>query len=213
MNATTSSRRWSRPFKGEAMILVIDNYDSFTYNLVQMLGSLHGEIRVARNDAMTPAQILALDPDYLVLSPGPGEPSAAGHLLGIVETCTTHIPTLGVCLGHQAIAQAFGGGVVPSPTLVHGKASPVYHAGEGLFAGLSNPMECGRYHSLTVDPDSLPECLMPLAHSADGILMALAHRTRPILGVQFHPESVLTPQGAQLLRNFLRIHRRKAALV
>ncbi|MDP2877799.1 MAG: aminodeoxychorismate/anthranilate synthase component II [Holophaga sp.] len=191
------------------MILVIDNYDSFTYNLVQMLGSLHSELRVVRNDAMTPAEILALNPDYLVLSPGPGEPSNAGFLLDIVRECAPYIPTLGVCLGHQAIGQAFGGHVVAAPSLVHGKASPVYHPGDGLFAGLPNPLEAGRYHSLTVDLDTLPECLTPLAHSADGVLMAMAHRDLPIVGVQFHPESVLTPQGAQLLRNFLRVYRRK----
>jgi len=194
------------------MILVIDNYDSFTYNLVQMLGSLHGEIRVARNDAITPEQIRALNPEYLVLSPGPGEPTAAGFLLDIVRACSPRIPTLGVCLGHQAIAQAFGGRVVPAPSLVHGKASPVYHTGEGLFAGLPNPLEAGRYHSLAVDPDSLPECFVPLAHSADGVLMAMAHRDLPIVGVQFHPESVLTPQGGQLLRQFLRAFRRKEVM-
>jgi len=195
------------------MILVIDNYDSFTFNLVQMLGSLHGEIRVARNDELDPARILALDPDYLVLSPGPGEPSAAGFLLDIVRDCTLRIPTLGVCLGHQAIAQGFGGDVVPAPSLVHGKASPVYHTGEGVFSGLQNPLEAGRYHSLTVDPDTLPECLLPLAHSADGVLMALGHRELPIVGLQFHPESILTPQGGQLLRNFLRVFRRKEVAV
>jgi anthranilate synthase/aminodeoxychorismate synthase-like glutamine amidotransferase len=195
------------------MILVIDNYDSFTFNLVQMLGSLHGEIRVARNDEVGPAQVLALEPDYLVLSPGPGEPSAAGFLLDIVLDCTPRIPILGVCLGHQAIAQGFGGAVVPTPSLVHGKASPVYHTGEGVFSGLQNPLEAGRYHSLTVDPDTLPECLLPLAHSADGVLMALGHRELPIVGLQFHPESILTPQGGQLLRNFLRIYRRKEVAV
>lgn len=191
------------------MILVVDNYDSFTFNLVQMLGALHGEIRVARNDETTPAQILALNPDFLVLSPGPGEPSAAGFLLEIVRECTPSIPTLGVCLGHQAIAQAYGGDVIPAPSLVHGKASPIYHTGEGVFAGLPNPLEAGRYHSLTVDPDTLPACLLPLAHSVDGVLMALSHRELPIIGLQFHPESVLTPQGGQVLRSFLRIGRRK----
>lgn len=194
------------------MILVIDNYDSFTYNLVQMLGSLHGDVQVARNDALRPDQILALEPDYLIFSPGPGAPDEAGYLLDIVRACAPHIPTLGVCLGHQAIAQAFGGKVVPAPALVHGKATPVYHTGEGIFAGLPNPLEAGRYHSLAVDPNALPDCLEPLAHSADGVLMAALHREFPIVGVQFHPESVLTPQGGQLLRNFLRIFRRKAVL-
>ncbi|MBK8792483.1 MAG: aminodeoxychorismate/anthranilate synthase component II [Holophaga sp.] len=194
------------------MILVIDNYDSFTYNLVQMLGSLHGDIRVARNDTLRPAEILALEPDYLVLSPGPGEPSAAGFLLEIVKECGPRIPTLGVCLGHQAMGQAFGGRVVAAPSLVHGKASPVYHTGEGVFAGLPNPLEAGRYHSLAVDPDSLPDCLLPVAHSADGVLMGMVHREYPMVGVQFHPESVLTPQGVQLLRQFLRVYRRKEVI-
>ncbi|WP_005033542.1 anthranilate synthase component II [Holophaga foetida] len=191
------------------MILVIDNYDSFTYNLVQLLGGLHPEIRVVRNDAMSPAEILALNPDYLILSPGPGNPSQAGNLLDIVKECGPHIPTFGVCLGQQAIAQAFGGQVVPAPSLVHGKASPVYHNGEGIFAGLPNPMEAGRYHSLMVDADTLPACFTALAHSGDGVLQAIAHREFPIQGVQFHPESVLTPQGTQMLRNFLRIYRRR----
>ena len=191
------------------MILVIDNYDSFTYNLVQALGALHPVLKVARNDAMAPSDVLALAPDYLVLSPGPGEPSSAGHLLEIVRQCAPAIPTLGVCLGHQAIAQALGGRVVPAPNLVHGKASPVYHTGEGVFAGLPNPLEAGRYHSLTVDPASLPPDLVPLAHCGDGTLMAMAHRTWPCLGLQFHPESVLTPHGTVLLRQFLRCFRRR----
>jgi len=191
------------------MILVIDNYDSFTYNLVQLLGGLHPEIKVVRNDAMAPAEVLALKPDYLILSPGPGNPSQAGNLLDIVRECGPHLPTFGVCLGQQAIAQAFGGQVVPAPSLVHGKASPVYHNGEGIFAGLPNPMEAGRYHSLMVDADSLPPCFTALAHSGDGVLMAIAHKEFPIQGVQFHPESVLTPQGTQMLRNFLRLYRRR----
>lgn len=191
------------------MILVIDNYDSFTFNLVQLLGGLHPEIKVVRNDAMTPAEILALNPDYLILSPGPGNPSQAGYLLDIVKECAPHIPTFGVCLGMQAIGQAFGGQVVPAPSLVHGKSSPVYHNSEGIFAGLPNPMEAGRYHSLMVDADTLPACFTPLAHSGDGVLMAVAHKEHPIQGVQFHPESVLTPQGTQMLRNFLRIYRRR----
>nr|WP_320133798.1 aminodeoxychorismate/anthranilate synthase component II [uncultured Holophaga sp.] len=191
------------------MILVIDNYDSFTFNLVQLLGGLHPEIKVVRNDAMRPAEILELNPDYLVLSPGPGNPSQAGFLLDIVKACGPRIPTLGVCLGEQAIGQAFGGKVVPAPALVHGKSSPIYHNGEGLFAGLPNPLEVGRYHSLMVDPETLPDCLTPLAHSADGVLQALCHKEHPIQGVQFHPESVLTPQGTQMLRNFLRLYRRR----
>lgn len=190
------------------MILVIDNYDSFTYNLVQLLGTLQDRIEVHRNDALTPDEVLARNPDHLVLSPGPGTPAAAGNLLDIVRVCGPRIPTLGVCLGHQAIAEAFGGRVVPAPSLVHGKASPVYHGGDGLFAGLPNPLEAGRYHSLAVDPASLPPDLVPTAHSADGVIMGLAHRVHPIVGVQFHPESVLTPEGVRLLRTFLRLFRR-----
>lgn len=190
------------------MILVIDNYDSFTYNLVQLLGTLQDRIEVHRNDALSPEGVLARNPDHLVLSPGPGTPAAAGNLLDIVRVCGPRIPTLGVCLGHQAIAEAFGGRVVPAPTLVHGKASPVYHGGDGLFAGLPNPLEAGRYHSLAVDSASLPADLVPTAHSADGVIMGLAHRVHPIVGVQFHPESVLTPEGVRLLRTFLRLFRR-----
>lgn len=191
------------------MILVIDNYDSFTYNLVQLLGSLQGTVQVHRNDEITPAEVLARNPDYLVLSPGPGRPAEAGHLLEIVAECAPRIPTLGVCLGHQAIGEAFGGRVVHAPSLVHGKASPVYHDGHPLFAGLSSPFEAGRYHSLGVEVETMPADLVPMAHSADGDLMALRHVTHPIYGLQFHPESVLTPGGVQVVRNFLRLHRRK----
>jgi len=193
------------------MILVIDNYDSFTYNLVQMLGALHGEVEVFRNDALDGGGVLARRPGYLVLSPGPGEPTAAGNLLEIVRTCAPRVPTLGVCLGHQALGLAFGGRVVHAPALVHGKASPVYHGGKGPFSGLPNPFDGGRYHSLVVDAATLPAELVPLAHSADGDLMAMAHATHPAVGFQFHPESVLTPWGTQLVRNFLRQHRRKEA--
>ena len=189
------------------MILVIDNYDSFTYNLVQLLGSLHDTIEVHRNDTITAEGVLERKPQYLVLSPGPGTPGSAGNLLEIVTGCGPKIPTLGVCLGHQAIGQAFGGKVVHAPTLVHGKASPVYHTGHALFAGLPSPFEAGRYHSLVVDPDTLPPFLSPIAHSADGDLMAIVHVSHPVFGVQFHPESVLTPQGVQVVRNFLRINR------
>ena len=165
------------------MILVIDNYDSFTYNLVQLLGTLQDRIEVHRNDALSAEGVLARNPDHLVLSPGPGAPAAAGNLLDIVRVCGPRIPTLGVCLGHQAIAEAFGGRVVPAPSLVHGKASPVYHGGDGLFAGLPNPLEAGRYHSLAVDSASLPPYVMPTAHSTDGVIMWLAHRVHPIVGV------------------------------
>lgn len=191
------------------MILVIDNYDSFTYNLVQLLGTLHERIEVHRNDTITAGEVLARNPDYLVLSPGPGTPDQAGNLLDIARVCGPQVPTLGVCLGHQTIGQAFGARVVHAPTLVHGKASPIHHSGHPLFKGLPSPFEAGRYHSLVVEGETLPPELQPIAHAADGELMAMVHATHPIVGVQFHPESVLTPQGVQVVRNFLRIHRRK----
>jgi len=191
------------------MILVIDNYDSFTYNLVQLLGGLGETIEVFRNDTITADGVLARKPDYLVLSPGPGTPSDSGNLLSIVEGCGPKIPTLGVCLGHQAIGQAFGGRVIHAPCLVHGKSSPVHHTGHGLFAGVSSPFEAGRYHSLVVEASTLPSALQPLAHATDGELMAMVHKEHPIAGVQFHPESVLTPSGVQIVRNFLRIYRQK----
>ena len=191
------------------MVFVLDNYDSFTYNLVQLLGTLQEHIEVHRNDAITAGEVLARNPDYLVLSPGPGAPSQAGNLLDIVKVCGPQLPTLGVCLGHQAIGQAFGGRVIHAPVLVHGKASPVYHSGHALFKGLASPFEAGRYHSLVVESETLPSELQPIAHAADGELMAMVHATHPIVGVQFHPESVLTPMGVQVVRNFLRIHRRK----
>jgi anthranilate synthase component 2 len=153
--------------------------------------------------------VLARKPDYLVLSPGPGAPAQAGNLLDIVTRCGPRMPTLGVCLGHQAIGQAFGGRVIHAPTLVHGKASPIYHSGHALFQGLPSPFEAGRYHSLVVEGESLPPELLPIAHAADGELMAMVHGTHPIVGLQFHPESVLTPLGVQVVRNFLRSHRRK----
>ncbi len=193
------------------MILVIDNYDSFTYNLVQLLGTLQPDIRVVRNDAIQPEEVLALAPDFLVLSPGPGTPSQAGNLLDIIKVCTPRIPTLGVCLGHQALGQAFGAKVVHAPSLMHGKASAVHHEGRSIFAGLPNPLDAGRYHSLVVEEEGLPGDLVPLAHSRDGVLMAMSHRIHPMVGLQFHPESVLTPQGVQLVRNFLRQYRRKEA--
>ncbi len=193
------------------MILVVDNYDSFTYNLVQMLGALVGKVEVRRNDAIAGEEALAMEPEYIVLSPGPGEPKAAGNLLEIVRRCAPHIPMLGVCLGHQAMGEAFGGKVVGAPTLMHGKASPVYHDGKGIFSGLPNPFDAGRYHSLVVEEKTLPAELVPLAHSADGELMAMAHASYPAVGVQFHPESVLTPLGVQVVRNFLRLYRRRDA--
>ena len=190
------------------MILVIDNYDSFTYNLVQLIGALGEQLEVHRNDAITAEGVLARNPDYLLLSPGPGTPSQSGNLLSIVENCAPKLPTLGVCLGHQAIGQAFGGKVIHAPQLVHGKASPVQHTGHGIFAGVPSPFMAGRYHSLVVESATLPSVLKPLARTADGELMAMAHVHHPIIGLQFHPESVLTPDGVQIIQNFLSIYRK-----
>ncbi len=187
------------------MIAVVDNYDSFTYNLVQYLGLLHGSVRVFRNDEIQAEDLLSMQPDYLVLSPGPGRPQKAGNLLDIVKKCGPKIPTLGVCLGHQAIGVAYGAKLAHAPVLMHGKSSPTYHNRKGIFEGLANPFEAGRYHSLVVDGSELPASLEATAHSADGDVMALRHCEFPIMGVQFHPESVLTREGFQVLRNFLRI--------
>ncbi len=188
------------------MILVIDNYDSFTYNLVQYLGELGEEIEVRRNDDVTVEEIEAhYRPDKILISPGPGTPSDAGVSLKAIKTFAGHIPILGVCLGHQAIGQAFGGRVVRAPTLVHGKASEVCHDGKTIFAGLGNGFKAGRYHSLIVERESLPACLEISATTTDGIIMGLRHRDMKIEGVQFHPESILTNQGKQLLSNFLKL--------
>ncbi|MFN5516340.1 MAG: anthranilate synthase component II [Cyanobacteriota bacterium] len=192
------------------MILIIDNYDSFTYNLAQYLGELGAEfplaqeIRVDRNDKITLEEIGALDPAGIVISPGPGRPEDAGISLDLIKTYGAQIPLLGVCLGHQSIGQAFGGKVVSAPTLMHGKTSPIYHRGEGVFADLDNPFTATRYHSLVVERESLPSCLEITAWLEDGLIMGLRHREYPRLqGVQFHPESILTEQGKRLLANFL----------
>jgi anthranilate synthase component II len=192
------------------MILVIDNYDSFTYNLVQYLGELGQElpvakeIRVDRNDRITLAEIVSLDPDGILISPGPGRPEAAGITLEIIRSLGAKYPILGVCLGHQSIGQVFGGNVVAAPTLMHGKTSEIYHDGTGVFAGLTNPFTATRYHSLVIDRATCPDCLEINAWVADGTIMGVRHRDYPhIEGVQFHPESILTDSGKQLLRNFL----------
>ena len=185
------------------MILIVDNYDSFTYNLAQAFEILGRRVRVVRNDAIDLAGIRRLAPEALVLSPGPGSPESAG----VTVACAREpwpFPVLGVCLGHQAIGQAFGGRVVRAPAPVHGKPCVVRHRGEGLFAQLSRPLTVGRYHSLVVDRSSLPRCLAVTAWSDDGLVMGLRHRERAVFGVQFHPESILTPEGPALLRNFLR---------
>ena len=193
------------------MLLVIDNYDSFTFNLVQYFGELAGQhpvaadLRVHRNDAINLEEIRALQPDAILLSPGPGDPDQSGVCLDILQHLSPSIPTLGVCLGHQAIAQVYGGRVVRAQEQMHGKTSPVLHNGDGVFAGLPQPLTATRYHSLIAERDSLPECLEVTAWLEDGTIMGLRHRSHHHLqGVQFHPESVLTEQGHQLLANFRR---------
>jgi anthranilate synthase/aminodeoxychorismate synthase-like glutamine amidotransferase len=187
------------------MLLVIDNYDSFTYNLVQYLGELGQDVRVVRNDEIAAADIAAMAPapTHLVISPGPCTPNEAGISLDVIRTYAGRIPILGVCLGHQAIGQAFGGKVVRAGRVMHGKTSKIFHDEKGLFAGLPNPFEATRYHSLLVERQSLPDCLDVTAKTWDEEIMALRHRTLPVVGVQFHPESFLTTVGKDLLRNFL----------
>ena len=191
------------------MLLMIDNYDSFTYNLVQYLGELGQEVRVVRNDALDLAQIAALAPERIMISPGPGTPDDAGVSLQVLRTLGQRIPVFGVCLGHQALGQAYGGRVVRAREIMHGKTSPIFHTGVGVFAGLPNPFPATRYHSLVVERASLPDCLEITAWTQhpDGSvdeIMGLRHRSLPLQGVQFHPESILTQHGHDLLRNFLR---------
>jgi anthranilate synthase/aminodeoxychorismate synthase-like glutamine amidotransferase len=184
------------------MILVIDNYDSFTYNLVQYLGELGAELEVRRNDAVTLDEIEAMAPSHIVISPGPGTPLDGGISLDLIRTFHTTIPILGVCLGHQCIAAAFGGRVDRAPRLMHGKTSPVYHDGQGILGDVPSPFNAMRYHSLLVH-DPLPDCLQAVAHTAEGEMMALRHETSPLIGLQFHPESILTEHGKTILANFL----------
>jgi len=185
------------------VILVIDNYDSFTYNLVQYLGEMGADLDVRRNDAVSLADIEQLAPDKILLSPGPGTPNDAGITLDVIRTFGPRIPIFGVCLGQQAIGQALGGRVVRAEHLMHGKTSPITHNGEGVFAGLPSPLEATRYHSLIVERASLPDALAVTAQTEEGEIMGLKHKTWPLEGVQFHPESVLTLHGKQMLRNFL----------
>jgi len=185
------------------MILVIDNYDSFTYNLVQYFGELGEEILVKRNDEITIPEIEALAPEKLCVSPGPCTPNEAGISCDVIKHFGGKIPLLGVCLGHQCIGQVYGGEVVRAERLMHGKTSPIHHRGENIFANLPNPFEATRYHSLLVKPESLPACLKITAETTEGEIMGLAHRELPVYGVQFHPESILTTEGKKLLRNFL----------
>jgi 4-amino-4-deoxychorismate synthase (2-amino-4-deoxychorismate-forming) component II len=184
-------------------LLMIDNYDSFTYNLVQYLGELGAEVTVKRNDAIDVAGARAIKPDAIVISPGPCTPAQAGVSVPILRDLAGELPMLGVCLGHQCIGEAFGGKVVRAARLMHGKTSPILHDGRTIFAGLSNPFEAMRYHSLLVEPGSLPQCIEISARTAEGEIMGLRHREHRIEGVQFHPESIGTREGKDLLRNFL----------
>ncbi|MFW7266708.1 anthranilate synthase component II [Gluconacetobacter sp. Hr-1-5] len=198
------------------MILLIDNYDSFTFNLVHYLGDLGERSDVRRNDALTVDEAMALKPEAIVLSPGPRSPNEAGICCDLIRRAAGHVPIFGVCLGHQAIGQVFGGTVVRAPVPMHGKVSPVFHDGSGVFEGLPDPFLATRYHSLTVAPDTLPPDLVATAHTEDGVIMGLRHRTLPVFGVQFHPESIASEHGHAILANFLAIARglntpRKAA--
>ncbi|AEI46059.1 aminodeoxychorismate/anthranilate synthase component II [Paenibacillus mucilaginosus] len=186
------------------MILVIDNYDSFTYNLVQYLGELGEQVEVRRNDEIDLAGIEALNPDHLLISPGPCTPNEAGISLSLIEHFKGRIPILGVCLGHQSIGQVFGGDVVRAEKLMHGKTSEIFHDGKSVFEGLPSPFIATRYHSLIVKRETLPDCLEITAETAEGEIMGLRHKEYPIEGVQFHPESIITDHGHQMLRNFLK---------
>jgi anthranilate synthase component 2 len=186
------------------MLLMIDNYDSFTYNLVQYFAELGQEVKVFRNDAIDLDTIAALKPDYLVLSPGPCTPNEAGVSVPAIERFAGEIPILGVCLGHQSIGQAFGGKIVHAQQLMHGKTSPVRHSDTGVFKGLPDPVICTRYHSLVIERSSMPDCLEITAWTDDGEIMGVRHKTLPVEGVQFHPESILTQHGHDMLANFLR---------
>jgi anthranilate synthase/aminodeoxychorismate synthase-like glutamine amidotransferase len=185
------------------MILVIDNYDSFTYNLVQYFGELGAEIVVRRNDEVTVAEIETMNPERIVVSPGPCTPNEAGISCEVIQTFGGKKPILGVCLGHQSIGQVYGGDVVRADRLMHGKTSPIHHTGENVYTGLPSPFEATRYHSLLVKRDTLPDCLRITAWTEEGEIMGLAHKELPVYGVQFHPESILTSEGKNLLRNFL----------
>jgi anthranilate synthase component 2 len=187
------------------MVFVLDNYDSFTFNLVQYMGELGADVVVRRNDELTPEQVEALHPDRIVLSPGPCTPQEAGISIDLIRHMAGKVPILGVCLGHQAIGAAFGGNIIRAPKLMHGKTSDVQHDGKTIFDGISTPMTCTRYHSLIVEEKSLPDDLEVSARTADGTIMGLRHRSLPVEGVQFHPESVLTTDGKRLIQNFLKL--------
>ena len=185
------------------MILVIDNYDSFTYNIVQYLGELGAEIEVVRNDEISPEDILKKKPTHILISPGPCSPKEAGISVDVIKKLAGKIPILGVCLGHQSIGYAFGGDIIRAGKLMHGKTSMISHDGKGVFKGLPNPFQATRYHSLVIKRETLPDCLEITATSEDGEIMGVRHKTLPVEGVQFHPESILTESGKPLLKNFL----------
>ena len=189
------------------MILIIDNYDSFTFNLYHFLGDIGAQCEVWRNDKLSVADAMAMQPEAIVLSPGPCTPTEAGICLDLIAAAAGKIPLFGVCLGHQAIGQAFGGNVIRAPEPMHGKVSPITHTGSDILAGIPSPFRATRYHSLIVERDSLPETLVPTAWTDDGLIMAMHHRTLPIYGVQFHPESIASEHGHTILSNFLALAR------
>ena len=186
------------------MLTLIDNYDSFTFNLVQFLGDLGADCHIVRNDKTTPEEVLADNPKAIILSPGPCDPDKAGICLDLIQAAPDDMPIFGVCLGHQCIGQAFGGEIVRAEKIMHGKLSRIQHTGDGLFDSLPDPLTVTRYHSLTIAPDSVPDCLEVTAKTDDGIIMAVQHKSRPVYGVQFHPESIASEKGHALLGNFLR---------
>ena len=186
-----------------ASVFIVDNYDSFTYNIAQELGELGAQVEVARHDAFTIDQLTELAPDGIVISPGPGTPADAGQSNDVIRAFAGVTPLLGVCLGHQCIAEVYGGDIVRAPELVHGKTSLIHHDGEGVFTGLPQPFDATRYHSLVVEPTTVPDVLEVTARTGNGLIMGLRHRTLPVEGVQFHPESILTRAGMDLLRNYL----------
>jgi anthranilate synthase/aminodeoxychorismate synthase-like glutamine amidotransferase len=192
------------------MLVMIDNYDSFTYNLVQYLGELGADVHVYRNDAITVDDVVAMQPQQIVVSPGPCTPNEAGISVDLIRRCAGHIPILGVCLGHQSIGAAFGGRIVRADRLMHGKTSPIHHDGRTIFAGLNNPFDATRYHSLLIERATLPACLELSAWTAEGEIMGVRHREFLLEGIQFHPESILTLEGKDLLRNFLVLARAAA---
>ncbi|MAN81039.1 MAG: aminodeoxychorismate/anthranilate synthase component II [Rhodospirillaceae bacterium] len=193
------------------MFVLIDNYDSFTFNLWHYLGELGAEVTVHRNDVVTPAEILALNPQGIVISPGPCNPDKAGICLDLIAEAAGKVPILGVCLGHQCIGQAFGAKVVLAPKPMHGKVSTITHDGTGVFAGIDSPFTATRYHSLTIDPATVPDCLRVTARSEDDVIQGISHRDMPIYGVQFHPESIASENGHALLKNFITMTGAKAA--